>query len=319
MGKFARHQPRGNVTREVQRVAKRTKLEGTARSLAASTLGDGGEFSIEGDMTVSSPGRFIARYPSGQISTVLGPLRAAANLDDLIGDGLLVQRDDPTGVQPDIAQIAQYADGSARSYFGFNGTPLTPIDIFSVRSSLIYLRAQGSQAVAGAATGLHLLSDDNTVYISHATSGGSANAILDPTTGLVTRVSSSQRYKTDVQPLDVDLDAYLELEPVTFVDKSAAERYEAGEGPEPRRYVGFIAEALDAAGLDAFVEYVREESADGPGVEALPGERVESITYDRLIAPAIQVMRQQRDRLDAQDALIADLSARLEALEAKDG
>jgi hypothetical protein len=105
-------------------------------------------------------------------------------------------------------------------------------------------------------------------------------------------ISSSRRYKTDIQDVDYGLKA-LQLRPRTWVDKTAYE--ENGNSTEGlTRVPGFIAEELDEIGLGELVEY-----KDG-----IP----ESISYDRMVGAIIPVIKYQ-------DSVIKSLTSRIEALE----
>ena len=105
-------------------------------------------------------------------------------------------------------------------------------------------------------------------------------------------ISSSRRYKTDIQDVDYGLKA-LQLRPRTWVDKTAyVENGNSAEGLT--RVPGFIAEELDEIGLGELVEY-----KDG-----VP----ESISYDRMVGAIIPVIQHQ-------DQLIKSLTSRIEALE----
>lgn len=110
--------------------------------------------------------------------------------------------------------------------------------------------------------------------------------------GLFGFASSSRERKTEIEPLDLDVDAVLSIEPKTFRYREAVHRWEEmpedERGPEPGLEVGFIAEELDDAGLGAFVFY------DGEG-------RPEGIEYSMLVV--------------AQQAALRDLAARLDRLE----
>lgn len=100
------------------------------------------------------------------------------------------------------------------------------------------------------------------------------------------RITSSLKYKQDVEPHAVDLAALLTLEPRSWRDKAEVE-----EDPDTtRRHVGLIAEEVHAAGLTEFVQYATDGSPDG-------------FNYDRFGAVALL-------------AGYKDLHTRLAALEA---
>jgi hypothetical protein len=133
-----------------------------------------------------------------------------------------------------------------------------------------------------------LLDTDAGTFITHATTGSAANCRIE-TNGLILRVSSSRRYKTDVQDASIDPAQVLQLEGRTWVAR------EDEGNPDAPRYVGFIAEELHDLGLTEFVEY------DDEG-------RPDAIQYDRLSVGMLAVAKSQQKQLDA-------LSARLDALE----
>jgi hypothetical protein len=128
------------------------------------------------------------------------------------------------------------------------------------------------------------------VFIQHQTTTNTASCYLG-TTGIVQRSTSARRFKLDIEDLDVDPGAVLQLRPRTWRD-----RHEVEEDPDTgHRVPGFVAEELVDIGLDIFV--IRND-----------GE-VESIAYDRLTAALIPLMQRQQQQIDA-------LTARLDALEA---
>jgi hypothetical protein len=151
-------------------------------------------------------------------------------------------------------------------------------------------------------------------FLQPASGGVSANVHMDTATGRVRYVSSSRRFKTDIQDLAVDSDAVLKLRPRSWLPKPAArqcppwlhEHHGDGEGcrdgeiteaptAEGPRHVGFIAEELDAAGLGDFVSRDAEGLPDG-------------IHYDRLTAALVPLLQSQQQQ-------IAALSERITALE----
>lgn len=118
------------------------------------------------------------------------------------------------------------------------------------------------------------------------TTSSAANVWIDDTTGVLRRSTSSRRYKDDIEDAE-DMPAILDVQPRTWVDKN---------DPDGARHFGAIAEELDDLGLHELVVYVDDEP--------------EAIAYDRIAVALIPVVRAQRD-------LIADLAARVAALEAK--
>jgi hypothetical protein len=138
---------------------------------------------------------------------------------------------------------------------------------------------------------------------TNATTASAATCNID-TGGVIRRSTSSIRYKTDVQPHEIDLDALRSLRVVTFLARNEveehdrwAERAAVGGDPEPeptvRRYVGVIAEEVHEAGLTEFVAYHDET-----------GEP-DSVMYDRFVLGALQLIERQAARIDGLERRIA--------------
>lgn len=166
-----------------------------------------------------------------------------------------------------------------------------------------YLVLQGSTIANGglAVTGGNLTANDGSfsaqdnittttghIVRSALASGGTTGASID-NSGRLIRTTSSQRYKTDVQPLEIDLTDLYEIEPKTF--KRIEEVEEDAENA--RVYPGFIAEELAGTSLDRFVFYSDDENGN---------PRPEGIHYPELTAALLLAIK--------------DLNARIEALEA---
>lgn len=122
-------------------------------------------------------------------------------------------------------------------------------------------------------------------YTYSVTLAGSANVIVDSAGGLY-RATSSLRYKTDVRSYSNALQDALNLRPVTYASRSERE---AG-----RRFMGFIAEEVDAAGIKDAVVYDEEGKPD-------------ALHYGQMIAIAIGAIQAQQQQIDALRAEIASL------------
>jgi hypothetical protein len=117
--------------------------------------------------------------------------------------------------------------------------------------------------------------------------GGTTTASIN-NTGNFIRTSSSQRYKTDIQLLNIDLNDLYAIEPKTFKRIDEVE-----ENPETARtYPGLIAEDLAGTSLDNFVFYSKDEDGN---------PRPEGIHYAELTGALL--------------IAIKDLNARIETLE----
>lgn len=151
------------------------------------------------------------------------------------------------------------------------------------------------------------LNSANLRLYSLPTTGSAANLRLETGTGIpiVHWVTSSRRYKQDIQPARVEPREVLQLQPRTWVDKGAAERFaEESNGEQPTRNVGFIAEELDELpSMRQFVDY----DADG---------RPDAIQYDRLSVALLALAKNQEERLTSQQSQIDALTKRFDSLEA---
>ena len=132
-----------------------------------------------------------------------------------------------------------------------------------------------------------------TVYPETGTTGPSANLYQAASDGAVTRTSSARKYKIFIEDFDAGLKA-LELRPRIWIDKGLYESNNNSASGLPY-YCGFIAEELVDIGLEQFVLFNDN------------GEP-ENISYDRLTAAIIPVLKHQQAQIEA-------LTARIEALE----
>lgn len=110
-------------------------------------------------------------------------------------------------------------------------------------------------------------------------------AAVSGTTYPLRRITSSLKYKRDIEPYAIDLGALLSLHPSSWRDKAEVQ----DDPATTRRHVGLIAEEVHAAGLTEFVQYAEDGTPDG-------------FNYDRFAAVALL-------------AAITDLYPRVAALE----
>lgn len=121
--------------------------------------------------------------------------------------------------------------------------------------------------------------------------GSDHNAHIDSTTGqLLDADASSARYKTNIEPLETDTTAVLDLEPRTF-------DYE-GTGNSD---VGFIAEKVD----ETFPHVVLYDETGRP----------DGVKYDRLGVYLVPEVRKNRDRVTEVERAIENYETRIVKLE----
>jgi hypothetical protein len=123
--------------------------------------------------------------------------------------------------------------------------------------------------------------------------GGTTGASIN-NNGTIIRTSSSERYKQDIENLQVSYEDLLTLQPKRFRLKD-----EAAENTNARYYAGFIAEEIDQTSLKDFVAYQTLE--DGT-------KRPDGVYYGELTAALLEAIKHQ-------DALIKSLTDRIVALE----
>lgn len=104
-------------------------------------------------------------------------------------------------------------------------------------------------------------------------------------------ITSSRRYKTDIEDADIDPEAVLRWVPRTWRDKAEVEAI----GDDATEHIGFIAEEIH----DETPEFVVLDDTGRP----------DSLKYDRMVAGLHAVVKAQAEQ-------IATLTARLDALEA---
>ena len=130
-----------------------------------------------------------------------------------------------------------------------------------------------------------VLSASGTLTRTQLIGGGTTGASVT-NGGNFVRTSSSQRYKTDIQLLDIDLNDLYTLQPKTFKRIDEVEE----DGENARVYPGLIAEELAGTSLDKFVFY--SENEDG-------NPQPEGIHYPELAAALLLAVQDLNTRLQA--------------------
>lgn len=134
-----------------------------------------------------------------------------------------------------------------------------------------YVGDNGDLTTTGALT--------RTVLIGGGTTGASIT-----NGGNFVRTTSSERYKQDIQPLDIDLNDLYALEPKTFKRIDEVDT----DGENARVYPGFIAEELAGTSLDKFVFYSEDEDGN---------LRPEGIHYPELTAALLLAIKDLNARI----------------------
>ena len=259
-------------------------LAGTANTNALSAIADVVGLSSSGGTTINadniSGGTISGNFITG--GTIDGVSITGGDLNTTSVGGLSVQ-----------------VSGSS-ALFKSGGTSVGQVSADSAGRLLVsgnsglYLNA-GASGATNFGSGGFTVGDSATLATTGALTrtvlnGGGTTGASITNGGNFVRTSSSQRYKTDIQLLDIDLSDLYSAEPKTFKRIEEVE-----ENPETARtYPGFIAEDLAGTSLDQFVFYSEDEEGNS---------RPEGIHYPELTGALL--------------IAIKDLNARIEALEAK--
>jgi hypothetical protein len=126
-------------------------------------------------------------------------------------------------------------------------------------------------------------------------SGVSANVQMG-TNGVISRVVSSRRYKSDiVHENPVPAAAIMQLQTATYISKNEAAAHPEGEAP---RYLGLIAE--EVAAIPELAKYLVVFDDEG---------KPESLHYAALGVVLLPLVQEQQRRIDALEARLAALEA----------
>lgn len=243
-----------------------------------------GDFVVSGggSVIVKDGGGFRADYANGSEAVRFGP---ATTSDGRATQALRVRDENQLTVfsahrTPYDPSQPSYPDGQRVVQVGSSSKP---VDLLScmVGPGTFSMDQYGTVTLDGGSGG--------GVLIKHSTTASTANCVIG-TTGLISRSTSSRRYKRDIAPAVVDVDAALALQPRAF--RSKAEVAELGD--DAPKHVGFIAEEAADLGLDAWVT----TDEDGP----------ESFSYASWCVAQQAIIQRQQQQID-------QLTARLDALE----
>jgi hypothetical protein len=143
------------------------------------------------------------------------------------------------------------------------------------------------------------------------TTGGDAANVVVNSSGTVYRSTSSAKYKTDIETLqDEYADAILELRPVWYRSTCAIDNPDWS-------YWGFIAE--EVAEIDSRLVSWKTSQVTfddkGSAVQTPCEPEPEGVQYDRFVPHLLNLIKRQKEQIEAQSTAIAALEARLSALE----
>jgi hypothetical protein len=159
----------------------------------------------------------------------------------------------------------------------FTGT--VAANLLSTGGGSYYLNNSGTLSVAQANVSGYIYN------IGHATTGSSANAYLNASTGLLARSTSSLRYKVDVAEQTIPLESILSLTPKSFFDKGAFEEA-GGKSDGLPRILGLIAE--EVAEIPVLADLLMNKNEQG---------QPDSVNYDRIAVALIPLLKDLNNRL----------------------
>jgi len=166
------------------------------------------------------------------------------------------------------------------------------INTTSTAAQLVVSSTAGDIFRALGNSGVNVLSVDNNGNLKAQFIGSNTGtALVLDSGGFIVKLTSSIRYKKDINPIDIGLDFILKLNPVNF-------NLIKGNIPQ----VGFIAEDFPDERLVSMSLIDSQDESKG--------FQRESINYAQIVAPLVKAIQEQ-------NTLITDLTNRLNALETK--
>lgn len=277
MAKFDPVRSKGDVMHRLDDLQRQINRLGTARTAAATSVSDGGIVVNGGaGVTVNNGGFIRANYNSGVAAAWFGSTSTQ-------GHGLLVQRDEEIdGSNPNVFGAFQTNDLDAQVVVGEDARPVEGMWVYA-NNIVLDAADQGGWT-----------------FITHDTTSDPANCYI-AVSGAIRRSTSASKYKQDIEPADVAAlaDAVLELQPVTWRDIGQVIK----DPDTDRRYLGFTAEDVEAAGLDILV--TRDEDT---------GE-AEGLAYGQITAPLVALAQRQQREINELRGLVDHLLDRVTALE----
>src|SRR5690625_4790860 len=120
--------------------------------------------------------------------------------------------------------------------------------------------------------------------VTQNTGTSSANVRIGPSTGMLYMITSSSKFKHDIQKSDIDYYKILDVDVYDWFDKN--DYLKNGESTSGlKRITGLIADEIANIGLDRFVDY--DETGEIVGLH-----------YDRLWTLLIPIVKELKERLD---------------------
>lgn len=277
----------------------------SAAGILSAVIGKGGVKVKDGGSIVIEDGGGILVGSNGFITTVGGTIRAVyestgaamAYFGGLLPpykSGLLTATEAGTP----FFWAAVMEDGTR--VFNFGGTSFgVNVTSHRIDANSAYINASSYHRVD--AVDYIMLNAPQLRLYQLPTTGAAANVRLETATGtpVLQFVTSSRRYKTDIQDAAIDPLEVLKLRPRVWRDKGEVER----DGDAARTNIGFIAEEVDE--LES-LRHVVDYNGDGDP---------DALQYERIPAGLVVLAQHQAQQIADLKRQNADILARLTALE----
>lgn len=232
------------------------------------------------EIAAQNMGFYNSNNASAGIITGGGPAGAVVNGVNVISNGPLYTSGSGITLNPTIGQVSISSGGlsvtgGVAATGAVQGTAFSATSLYSANDGVI----DGDLIVTSAQSGAGKGRIQREILIGGGTTGASIT-----NGGYFVRTSSSQRYKTDIQLLDMNLNDLYALEPKTFKRIEEVET----DGENARTYPGFIAEELAGTSLDKFVFYSEDEEGN---------PQPEGIHYPELTAALLLAIKDLNARI----------------------
>jgi hypothetical protein len=272
----------GNATFSISASTGAANFAGsiTGSTITGSTLNISGNFIVNSSGYLTATGATITGSITATSGSFTGSIYASSgNIGgfNIVGNDYL-----------QYGTTYLYGNSSLNTYaFYDNSRGVLANSFYASGSSSTAIYSTGGVFASGA------LSIGTTATISgflynpgYATTTSSANMFINSSTGLIARVTSSERYKVEITPEVIPAQSILALVPKSYVDKV---EYEANNNSDAglSRHLGLIAEDLAALPVlkDLLVNYNEKGQAD-------------SVNYDRIAIALIPLLQDHEARIN---------------------
>jgi hypothetical protein len=238
---------------------------------------------------------FRTSYPDGSKAWAFGSLTETATGNEVdglgpqVGAALLLYKE---GSENTYFTVGRVSGGGVSTFYptGFTYAAIEGdfLHVTAATCTLDMLDGAGVQFSTGHDHRFVITDDSGNAGLGFT--ANAANVNISTVDGEVCRVTSSRRYKQNIKPARIDVQAVLALQPKQFRTKAEVKKL----GKDAPVHVGVIAEEAAELGLDAWVEHDK----DGP----------EAFGYANFSIALLAVVQDQQKQIDALKAAVERLS-----------